>query len=89
MQRSESHKQLTLAKYIGLGLCAHMKTRSGADNECLGQLGTDICQSTRIHVYIIYFNDKCKSYTINKKHLPYQQQHMNLYTFGKFLLNNN
>ena len=81
MQRSESHKQLTLAKYIGLGLCAHMKTRSGADNECLRQSGRYV---KVIHVYIIYFNDKCKSYTINKKHLPYQQQHMNIN-----LLNNN
>ena len=53
MQRSESHKQLTLAKYIGLGLCAHMKTRSGADNECLGQSGRYV--KVIIHVYIIYF----------------------------------
>ena len=53
MQRSESHKQLTLAKYIGLGLCAHMKTRSGADNECLGQSGTDICQSTNTCVHYL------------------------------------
>ena len=52
MQRSESHKQLTLAKYIGLGLCAHMKTRSGADNECLGQSGRYV---KVIHVYINYF----------------------------------
>ena len=81
MQRSESHKQLTLAKYIGSGLCAHMKKRSGADNECLGQSGRYV---KVMHVYIIYFNDKCKSYTINKKHLPYQQQHMNIN-----LLNNN
>jgi len=64
MQRSESHKQLTLAKYIGLGLCAHMKTRSGADNECLGQSGRYV---KVIHVYTLFTSMTSVSLTLSIK----------------------